>query len=260
MPHPIIVPVVAHRMFGRRFVPVGTRTSGRRTPGGPFGLGVPLGPEVILEEVVDTDHGTRRSVEEIERLFHEGATPHFTRGFSVNLLWRPADVQFVLVGIVDETVDSHYADYLGSDSRFWPDLSRWHDDSALNMYFFRRLAGGWGFAKRGRAFVSDRWDPAIGGVKHEDVWKRDVITASHEIGHVFDLGHRGDRDNIMTGGGTGPTSKGLTDGQALFARQRARNFRRPWYRNLPDDDDVRTASIDVPHVAAYAGETLPPFD
>ncbi len=259
MPHPIIVPVVAHRMFGRRFVPVEIRTSGRSTPGGPFGLGVPVGPEIIVEEMVDTSHGTRRSVEEIERLFHEDATPHYAQGFAVNGLWRPADVQFVLVGIIDETVDSHYADYLGSDSRFWPDLSRWHDDDAINLYFFRRLAGAWGWAKGGRAFVADHWDPAVGGAT-KDAWKQDVITTSHEIGHVFDLGHRGARDNIMAGGGSGSTSTGLTEAQALFARQRARKFRRPWYRNLPDDDVVQTATIDVPHVAAYAGETLPTFD
>lgn len=258
MPCPMIVPVVAHRMFGRRHVGTGLRDTERRTPPGPFGPGVPLGPELETRAEVDTSHGTRRQSEEIERLFHEGERPAHTRGWSVNRLWQPAGVQFVLVGIVDEMIDSHYADYLVNSRTV--DLSGRDYERAINVYFFRQLHGAWGFVGEGRAFMADRWDPSETAATREETWRHDVITMSHELGHVLQLNHRDETDNVMFGLGTRSTSHGLTPAQGLFARQRARAFRRPWYRHLPDDDLMYRADVVVPRAAAHAGERLPTYD
>ena len=259
MPNPLLVPVVAHRVFGRSFRAVRVRPSGGRTPANPFMPGVPVGPVFELTQVVDTSHGTRRSIEEIERLFHEGETPAFTRGWSINRLWSQAGVQFVLAGVTDQMIDSHMADFVPADTRLRPDLSAMRYENAINVFFCRALQGARGFWTGNEIFMGDRWNPDAPEESREDAWFGDVITMSHEIGHAFGLSHRGDANNVMHAG-TVSTSKTLEPAQALFAQQRARNFRRPWYRAIPPDDDVRAATIPVPHAAGYAGERLPTFD
>lgn len=247
-------------MFGRTFraVPVRPLLIGTGLHG--IVPSAPLRPAFELREVADAAHGTRRPVDEIVRLFHEGSAPAYTSGQSVNRVWRPAHVQFVLAGIADQTIDSAQADFVSADVRFRPNLSAYRYDNAVNIFFFRDLEGARGCVFRGDILMGDRWSPGDDAGSREAAWRGDVITVSHELGHVFDLSHRENVNNLMYGGGTAPASLGIRPAQAVFAQERARVYRRPWYRPIPADDDVLAAPLNPPHVLGYAGQRVPSFD
>jgi hypothetical protein len=256
MPNPILVPVVGHRIFGRTWT---TRRVPRRTGRFPF---IPnewaMMPSYVLEPTADATHGTRRTIEHVQRLFHEGESPAYTRERSVNRIWRDTGIQFVLMGVVDQAIDADLADLLPSDVRLRPDFSRFDYPGALNIYFMRELEGAWGTGRPSRVIVADRWD-LLPGWAPEDAWALDVITLSHELGHALQLSHRAQPDNIMYREGTALTSTGITRAQALYALERACGYRPPWFRRISNMEQLFAADVETPHVMGYAGQRLPTF-
>ena len=257
MPNPILVPVVGHRILGKTWVARRIQTRSSRFPG--VTLGAAALPQYIMEPTVDTTHGTRRTIDDVQRLFHEGDVPTHARERSVNRIWRDTGIQFVLVGIVDQMIDSDLADVLPRETRLWPDFARFNRRGALNIHFMRELEGAWGYGIPGGVVVADRWD-LMPGCTREDAWTADVITVSHEFGHALRLSHRAQPDNIMYREGTMLTSTGITRAQALFALERACRYRRPWFRRISNMEQLFLADVETPHVRGYAGERLPTFD
>jgi hypothetical protein len=260
MPNPLLVPIVAHRMFGRRYV---ARRLERRSGRSRFGAFEPLpapAPLFVMQPEADTAHGTRRTVEDVTRLFHEGESPAYTREWSVNRIWRDTGVQFVLVGVVDQMLDSDLADFLPRDGRRRPDVTRLNYPGALNVFLFREIEGAWGNGNPQWILLSDRWELVSGSSTREDAWRADVITLAHELGHAFRLSHRGQRSNVMYGDSTARESTGITAAQGLFSLQGARQYRRPWFRGVSNLEQLFLAAVETPHVRGHAGERLPAFD
>lgn len=207
----IKVPVVAHRLFGTKFLPI-TLGTARSHP-------VEYIVERIIERntaaqipVLDTDHGTRRSKESIVAFFSdEPSLPH-TTGWSVNTLWARSDIVFELVRIKDHRIDSGQADLM-PDRRTQPDWSQFNRKGSLNVYFCLEIEGARGEARQdshphpnrlssGRILMGDRWHLDEGRLSRKESWRGDVITLAHEFGHALTLPHQGNPTSIMVSGTT----------------------------------------------------------
>jgi len=196
----VVVSVVAHRIRGTRvtsepFTP-------RRRPF-PFDYGDPAATLPKARTFgVDTEHGTRRSTEEIEALFTESTELSYTGGLTVNSLTRP-HIVFRLREIIDHMVVNHLADFKPEGVSF----NQFNRLGAINIYFVRKLEGA-----RGRAdpagdsmYVGNQYDDER-GIARAERWQRDVIVTSHELGHVLGLVHVPHPENVMFGYGTELTS------------------------------------------------------
>lgn len=213
------VPVVAHRLYGTRYI---ERISdiGSRLPGmgsiGATRAGLIRGGSVLYP-AINRDHGTRITVESIRGIFVEDRESAGTSRFSVNTYWEPMGIQLELVGIIDEVVDSHFADFIPSDTRYYKTLvdtvanrtvtsvgSPVVDHMARNeihLIFARSLEG-----RAGQAYGSSKFKSSwilLGDFlprpheTEEETWNRWIGTVAHEFGHVLHLTHRDDRQNLM---------------------------------------------------------------
>jgi hypothetical protein len=103
-----------------------------------------MGMEVGLSvPSVDTRHGTHMTVEKIRAVFHADPSVPGADGFTVNSIWESTGIRFVLLAVVDETIDSHLADYLPLDARFYDPVEEILRQgrvsrSAIHMLFFSR--------------------------------------------------------------------------------------------------------------------------
>src|SRR3990170_3144949 len=141
------IPVVAHRMFGTRYVArrASLRLSGRL--GLVFESPFSIGQEEIPVSIVDQSHGTRFSIEEIRALFVPDASLEYTEGFTINEIWRQAGIEFRLVTTVDHMIESHLADFMPRDSSIEVGYARrFNRPGALNIYFVRDLERNRGIA------------------------------------------------------------------------------------------------------------------
>lgn len=261
---PIFVPVVAHRLFGTKYVPPAPAWPRRG-----FGGYEDFIPGTILSgkrmfPVIDMNHGTTRSQEEIGAFFAEAEGLDYAQGWTVSRMWREVGVTFLLVGIVDEMIESDRADFISRDTREEPNLLRFNEDCAINIYFCRELEGRWGTGhadvrpcqpgQKGRILISDRWLFEEGSLSRRESWRRDVIVLAHELGHALTLPHMDESNNVMYGGGITPDSTHLSEVQGLIAKQHGRHYRTPWQRHVVD-----WTVVEVPYVRRYMGETLPSF-
>jgi len=250
------ISVVVHREYGKRYVVV--------LPENP-----PLGAYEIymssmLKPVIDRSHGTRRSVEEVRALFQPEESVAYAAGWNVNSIWNTAGVHFVLVGIVDEMLESHEADLLPADTGLLPNFKLLNYSSALNVYMFRELEDRRGSGVldldpnadelTGRILLSDRWHLEETYSTREQTWRQEVNTLAHEFGHALSLQHMKDSTNLMYGGGTIPESIEISLAQGAVTKFHGRKYNMPWYREVKD---MRV--VDVPVVTRTAGEILPRF-
>jgi hypothetical protein len=210
--------------------------------------------------VIDDDHGTRLTVDEARALFREEGKLSYTNGFNVNSIWGEAGIYFRLDAVVDEMMESHYADYLPRDIRVFRkyEYARHRDIAgAINVYVVRSMEGRWGEAgfynphagpgtfvsveatfvePRGRyvpdpgpgafAFVSDRSDD-LDSVEREYLWRSMVITTAHEIGHILGLPHMPEYENVMYGWGAEAASTELEQTQGRIAQKRIETLEVP---------------------------------
>ena len=204
------VPVVAHRFYGTRYIERLSRIA-PRVPNingiGPSHTVPYRGTGPVLYPAINRDHGTTTSVEAIRAIFTEDLDVAGSDGLSVNSYWEPMGIRFVLLGIVDEAIDNHLADFIPNDARYFKGLfepimrkgrvAR----EAIHMMFVRNLEGRTGNAnsaskyKSAHVLLEDFW--SIPGETPEQRWSRWMGTVVHEFGHALNLSHTGDRENVM---------------------------------------------------------------
>lgn len=261
----IIVPVVAHRLFG-------TQYSAFTPRGVSHHIELPLAINAISSSnnlflpIINKEHGTRRSIEEIMEMFHpQGRLATLNHG-SVNHLWKNSGVRFLLVGIVDEMIESDAADFIVEDTRYAPPLHRLNYPNAVNIYFCRNLEGARGRSKydihpdrpnqNGRIIISDAWHLDEERMSREESRMGDVIVVAHELGHALTLPHMQQPNNLMYGNGSTFESTEITQVQALIARQHGKLYKHPWFRQVDEHD---FGMVEIPHVRRYLGEHIPAY-
>lgn len=264
----ILVPVVAHRLLGTRHV---------KSPaeGTAYQVQQPFLPSLISSytgihnyiPILDEEHGTSRSIDEIMDMFHLESRLPYTSGMNVNQIWRNTGIRFLLTGIVDEMIDSLYADFFPEDVREAPHLERLNYPNAINIYFCRNLEGARGRTRydthpdrprqKGRIIVSDGWPLDEGRWNRDESWIFDMIVIAHELGHALTLPHMPQAKNLMNGNGSDLDTIELTPVQALIAKQHGKRYAMPWYRNIIDEDTFKV--LEIPHVRHYLGERIPEF-
>ena len=204
------VPVVAHRIYGTRYIERVSRISPRIADLdriGPSRTGLHGGTEPVFYPAINRNHGTTTSVETIRAIFTEDPDVEGSGRFNVNSYWEPMGIRFVLLGIVDEAVDSHFADFLPFDGRYVspviePIVKKGRVfRKAIHMMFFRNLEGRNGNARSASKYkfayvlLEDFWSRP--GETPKQRWSRRMGTVAHELGHVLNLRHSGDPENVM---------------------------------------------------------------
>jgi hypothetical protein len=233
------VPVVAHRLFGRRAVErlsrIRPRFSGIDSLGSRTGLHIDTGP--VLYPAINRDHGSTMSIETLRAIFAEDRDVEGSNGFTVNSIWEPMGIRFVLLGIVDEVVDNHIADLVPYDPRFSANILEGIADrgrvfrNAVHMIFARDLEGRVGYAQGASKYrtalvlLPDFWP--MGDDTREQNWRRWMRTVAHEFGHILKLPHMPNRDNVM------------------------------WWLNSREPPQIRTTQMRIAQEAA-SSYTLPP--
>jgi len=213
------VPVVAHRLYGTRYVERLSRISRRapdfhgtgrlievRTEDGPLTLRFPS-TRPVLYPAIDRAHGTTISLEAVRAIFTGDPEVAGSEDMNANSYWGPMGIRFVLLGIVDDAIDSSFADFVPNDGRYYDELfepimrkgrvSR----QAIHILFVRNLEGKAGTASAGskykapRILLEDFW--SIPDETPGQTWARWMATVAHELGHALNLPHMDDRDNLM---------------------------------------------------------------
>lgn len=236
----ITIPVVAHRMFGMLYGPVGTVWTRESTLSEkPLLLGHRYGfaEEAEVQQIDEVQQGfepapyalyvapgTRRKIKEIRDLFDGEGRADGTGELSVNQVWETADIRFRLVAIVDHAIRTDHAILIGSVS---PYARRFNQTGVVNMYFVRSLDGAAGVGQPtpwphdasknpGYAAMED-WEET------ETTWEQAVWTASHELGHLLSLQHEGESGNLMWPW-IGPSNRDFRPVQVAVARDYAERY------------------------------------
>lgn len=146
---------------------------------------------------LDTENGTVRSIDEIRDLFDGGRRSDFCSGYSVNKVWDPAGIDFRLIAIVDEGVPVVRS--LGIDHESVIDVARdLNTPKMVNVYFFQNIIGARGVGGWSPDPLQDmvRLVP-FAAAEDLDSLDGTVVVLAHELGHLLNLGHHLDVDNLM---------------------------------------------------------------
>jgi hypothetical protein len=239
------VPVVAHRLYGTKYVRQESSKRGKPWFNRAMQLGLDVhslsGDLLSTKNIIaalDTNHGTEVSLQEIRAFFIADLSLEYTtEGPTVNDIWAPAGIRFQLVATADHMISSHYADLMPLTSYFFERYfaRRFNTTGVLNLYFVREIIGAKGHAGIYLHGAEEDWSYALVHDGDERLgtygrWNGRVITMAHEFGHFLGLSHNAEWKNVMTGGGTHYRSSiELEKPQWRIAQHRARYFRTPLY-------------------------------
>jgi len=189
--------VIAHRLFGTRYEVVEGLPD--RDPPNLFHP-IQVLPQHLrfrrqLQLFTDYEHGTTRSEENIRALFTRNPAYRYPGDKTLNDIYAPAGIQFRLVGVLDQTIESHLADF-ALHSQQSSIARRFHQPDAINIYLIREIPGAFGTAQlysphvpaSGYLFLADR-DGTPFSQSH--------ATLIHEFGHVLGLPHMPYPENLM---------------------------------------------------------------
>lgn len=262
----ILIPVVAHRLFGFLHPSRGTvwtRDLVAHTDAflAPWSVSEsePAGDTEESERDVFlyVAPGTRRSVNEIRDLFDGQRRAETTGEASINAIWEQADIRFRLIAIVDHAIRTDHAILLSNVRDY---ARRLNQAGVLNMFFSRALNGAAGVGVETRWPFDSTKSPAYVALSDwEDTgisWQDMVWTASHEIGHLLSLRHEGDSANLMWAW-IGSGGQDLRATQIMVARDYAKCYeeclRMLSVASLPFRELVENEEADPTTHLAYAG-------
>ncbi|MCP4074214.1 MAG: hypothetical protein GY742_21195 [Hyphomicrobiales bacterium] len=186
---------------------------------------------------LDKDHGTVRSIDEIRDIFDGSRRSRSSNGNSVNRIWKAAGIKFRLIAIVDEGLPLVRS--IGIDHESVIDVaSHLNTPKMVNVYFFQNITGARGVGGWSPDPLQEmlRLVPFAAG-EDTDSWDGTVIVMAHELGHLLNLSHMSDSENLMYPSAW--DSATLIPMQIMIARNQARYYRQPlpslfvhkWFRD-----------------------------
>lgn len=248
MPDPLYtINVVAHRLFGTQYREVEPRIE--RSTGRSISNHLRIEPMFrrrAIRAFPDYDHGTTRSETDVRALFARETGYEYPGDLTLNDIFEPLGVQFRLLRVGDEVIDSHLADLAATRSDAMEDIARQHNERyALNVYFVRDIRGAYGTA---RYYSRHQQHPTFAFVADNPYqpFARSLRTVAHELGHVLGLPHMPSLENLMAGIGADSRSLNFEPPQIHVARHHASMMAAP--SSIPVDDDLRWV---LPHPDLY---------
>ena len=175
---------------------------------------------------------TRSQQASAELLTNLNTADYRTQAGSSDAYWSQGAITYRVVGFDTVTVTDADAlvmpDSDSADRTAMADVARANNKpDRLNIYFVRQTETGsnWHIDRgtgSAACWVKDTRNGATVGTTNN--FRMVAISTSHEIGHYFDLPHRGVKKFLMTGTGTNATSQLLTKAEVKTARSDAKNL------------------------------------
>ena len=172
--------------------------------------------------------GTRREIDEIRDYFDAEQRAEITSAEHVNEIWNEVGIQFRLVAIVDQGLPAFQSLAIDSD-RVGSVVRGLNSPQVVNVYFFRDLIGALGTAGSSPSPRQDmRWNVPFAAIEDWEqsgtTWSSSVRILSHELGHLLNLPHLEDIDNLMYPWNTA-TAREFIPIQTVLSRHHAGQYK-----------------------------------